>query len=68
MRKYTGASFVVLGIILMGCGLDTADSMELISRRFSTWPPDGQTCLLVGGILSLMMGLHLSSHRRKPAS
>lgn len=66
MRKYVGASLVLLGMILTAWGVNTAPSMNsLITRVFTAWPPDEATCLLVGGILTFMIGLGMASHRRK---
>ena len=63
MRKYAGASFIVLGIILSAWGIHSGESIN--SRRdhlFSGWSMDWP--LLVGGILSVMVGLSLTSYRR----
>jgi hypothetical protein len=61
MRKYAAASFVVLGIILTAYGLDTTESIT------TPWAVDGPTRLLIGGILSVMVGFALASfHRLRP--
>ena len=59
MRKYAAASFIVLGIILTTYGLD---STEWTSRL---WTMGGPTQLLIGGILSVSIGLCLASYRRQ---
>ena len=61
MRKYAAASLVVLGIILTTYGLDSTDSTTRL------WTMGGPTKLLIGGILSVMVGLSLASHRRQHA-
>jgi len=61
MRKYAAASFIVLGIILTTYGLD---STEPTSRL---WTMGGPTKLLIGGILSVTVGLSLASYRRQRA-
>ena len=50
-------------------GLDSSDSLKSrISRLFLEMPRDGSTWLLIGGILSVMIGLSLAAHRRRVAS
>jgi len=61
MRRYAAASFVVLGIILTTYGLDSTESI------FRPWTMDGPTKLLIGGILSVTVGLSLTSYRRQRA-
>jgi hypothetical protein len=61
MRKYAAASFVVLGIVLTAYGLDTAEWTR------SPWTMDEPPKLLIGGILSGMVGLFLASFRRQRA-
>ena len=66
MRKYAGAGCVVLGIILSGCGLDSALSIhERWTQLISGWNVNGP--LLFGGILSLIVGLALCRHSGKAA-
>ena len=60
MRKYTGASFIVLGIILSAFGIDS-----YIDRVFIGWSTDWP--MLIGGILSVTIGLSLISRRRSSA-
>ena len=49
---------MVLGIILSGCGLDSAASIhERWSQLTSGWTVNGP--LMIGGILSLIVGLAL---------
>ena len=68
MRKYIGASLVVLGIILTAYGLDGAGSIKSqFSRLFTVWTPDAPMWLLIAGILSVMVGLSLSFHQRQRA-
>jgi hypothetical protein len=58
MRKYAAASCVVLGITLTTYAMDTT---ELTTNP---WTVDGPMRLLIGGILSVMVGLYLASYRR----
>ena len=56
MRKYAGATCLVLGIVLSG--LETDESIHSRwSRMFSGWAGDRQ--LVVGVALSLIVGLSL---------
>jgi hypothetical protein len=69
MRKYVGASLVVLGIVLTAYGLKASDSLNSrMSRLFAGQPADGATWLLVGGILAVFVGLSLAAYRRPRAS
>ncbi|MBI3857503.1 MAG: DUF3185 family protein [Planctomycetes bacterium] len=69
MRKYAGAVLVVLGVVLTTYGLNSPESLNTrVSQLFSRWPVDGPTCLLIGGILSVMTGLGMAAHRRPRAS
>jgi ABC-type uncharacterized transport system permease subunit len=66
MRKYVGASLVVLGFILTAFGLESSESMNSrISRVFTTWPVDEPARLLMGGVLFVMIGLAVAVHRRR---
>jgi uncharacterized membrane protein len=69
MRKYIGASLVVLGIVLTAYGLKASDSLNSrMSQLFAGHPADGATWLLVGGILAVFVGLSLAAFRRPRAS
>ena len=58
MRKYAAASCIVLGILLSGCGLDSADSIRVRwSQLISGWTVNEP--LMFGGMLSLIVGLSL---------
>ena len=59
MRKYAAASLIVLGIILTTYGLDSTESTSRV------WTMGGPTKLLIGGILSVTVGLSLASYRRQ---
>jgi LPXTG-motif cell wall-anchored protein len=68
MRKYFGASVVVLGIVLTVYGFKSSDSLNSrVTRLFNGGPTDGAMWLLVGGILVVMAGLALASFRRRSA-
>lgn len=68
MKKYVGASLIVLGVILTAYGLDGSGSMNSrVSRLFTAWPLDGSSWLLLGGVLSGMIGLSLAAYRRQRA-
>ena len=58
MRKYAGAGCLVLGIMLSGLGLDSAEPMHSqISRLFAGWTAGGP--MLIAGVLSVGVGLYL---------
>lgn len=68
MKKYVGASLIVLGIILTAYGLDSSETMNSrVSRLFTAWPLDGSAWLLIGGVFSGMVGLSLAAYRRQRA-
>jgi hypothetical protein len=68
MLRYDGASFVVLGIMLTACGLDSSEPIPFrLARLFPEWAADGPGCLLIGGTLSVMLGLSLAAHCRRRA-
>ena len=63
MRKYAGASLIVLGIILSALGIDSGESINSrMGRLFTGWSID--LPLLIGGILSVTVGLSLTSYRK----
>ena len=69
MRKYFGAGLIVLGVVLAAYGLDASDSLNVrMTQLFAGRPPEGATWLLIGGILSVFIGLALAAHRRPRAS
>jgi hypothetical protein len=56
MRKYAGATCIVLGVVLSG--LETGGSVDSgWSRLFAGWKVDRP--MLIGGVLSLIVGLSL---------
>ena len=56
MRKYAGATCIVLGIVLSG--LETGESIDSRwSLLFAGWTVDRP--MLIGGALSLIVGLSL---------
>jgi len=56
MRKYAGATCIVVGIVLSG--LETGESAHSPwSRLFEGWT--GDRSMLIGGVLSLIVGLSL---------
>jgi len=65
MRRYAGASLIVLGIILSTLGIGSGESVNCRMGRLFTgsmdWP------LLIGGILSVTVGLSLASDRKSRA-
>ncbi len=66
MRKYAGASLIVLGITLSALGIDSGDSINSrMDRLFTRGSMD--LPLLIGGILSVMVGLSLTSYRKSRA-
>lgn len=66
MRKYAGASLIVLGIILSAFGIDSGESIHArMGRLFTGWSMDWP--LLIGGILSVTVGLSLTSYRKSRA-
>ena len=65
MRKEFGAGLIVLGIVLSAFGLDSSDSLNV---RFTRWPADGATWLLIGGVFSVFIGLAMAAHRQPRAS
>ena len=60
MRKFVGAGFIVLGILLTIFGLKSSGPPAAL-------PVDGPTELLIGGFVSLVIGLTLAARRRKQA-
>ena len=69
MRKYFGAGLIVLGVVLTAYGLDSSDSLNTrFTRLFAGRPVEGATCLLIGGILSVFIGLAMAAHRRPRVS
>ena len=66
MRKYAGASLIVLGIILSAFGIDSGESINSrMGRLFTGWSMDWP--LLISGILLVTVGLSLSSSRKSRA-
>jgi hypothetical protein len=66
MRKYAGASLIVLGILLSALGIDSGEAISSRMGRLHSggsmdWP------LLIAGALSVMVGLSLISYRKSRA-
>jgi len=59
MRKYAGASCVVLGVMLSGLGLDSGESFH------SRWSRSVDAPMLIGGVLLVIVGLSLWLHAGK---
>ena len=69
MRKYFGAGLIVLGVVLTAYGLDSSDSLNVrITQLFSGRPVGGATLLLIGGIVSVVIGVAMAVYRRPRAS
>ena len=69
MMRVAGAAMVVLGVVLTAYGLNSADSLNSrVTRLFTGQPTDRAMWLLIGGILSVFIGLALATHRRPRAS
>jgi hypothetical protein len=66
MRKYAGAGLIVLGISLSALGIDSGESItSRMGRLFTGWSMDWP--LLLAGILSVAVGLSLTSYRKSRA-
>jgi hypothetical protein len=66
MRRYAGVGCVALGIFLSAFGLDSGESMSSrMDRLLAGWSVDW--LLLIPGILSLAVGLALTSYRKSRA-
>jgi len=69
MRKYVGAGLIVLGVVLTAWGLDSSDSLNVrFTQLFAGRPVEGATWLLIGGIISVFIGLAMAAHRRPRAA
>lgn len=69
MKRIAGVALIVMGVVLSAYGLNSADSLNSrVTRLFTGQPTDRAIWLLIGGILSVFIGLALASHRRPRAS
>ena len=69
MRRDVGAGLIVLGIVLTAYGLNSSESLNVrMTQLLAGRPPEGATWLLIGGIISVFIGLAMAVHRRPRAS
>jgi hypothetical protein len=69
MKKYAGASLVVLGIVMTAYGLDLSHWQKpQIPGPLLMRPLNESACLLIGGMVSLLIGFALLAIRRQRAS
>ena len=66
MNRIAGIVVLVVGILLVGWGLQASDSLgSRISRVFTNEPTDRTIYLLVGGALMAAVGASLTFYPRK---
>jgi drug/metabolite transporter (DMT)-like permease len=66
MNRIAGIIVLVVGIVLIGWGLNSNDSLgSRISRIFSDTPTDRTIYLVVGGALMAAVGASLTFYPRK---
>jgi uncharacterized protein DUF3185 len=64
MNKALGIGLLVVGVVLMIFGINASESFgSEVSRFFTGAPTDKSIWLLIGGILSVIVGLFLSLGR-----
>lgn len=64
MNKLLGVGLLAVGVVLMIFGIDASESFSSeVSRFFTGAPTDKSIWLLIGGILSVIVGLLLSLGR-----
>lgn len=57
MAKFFGLALLVVGVVLLVMGITAADSIgSQFSRLFSGTPTDKSIWLMVGGIVSIIVG------------
>ena len=67
MRLVAGVVLVVLGVVLVIFGLDANDSVSSrVSKLFTGSPTDKTIWLLVGGVVSFVVGLSMALIPRRP--
>ncbi|HTF58120.1 MAG TPA: DUF3185 family protein [Planctomycetota bacterium] len=65
MRKFVGATVIVLGVILVIAGLNASDSVaSRFSRLFTGSSTDKTIWLLIGGACALIFGMSLTFFRK----
>ncbi|HZE96078.1 MAG TPA: DUF3185 family protein [Planctomycetota bacterium] len=58
MTRFLGLALFVVGIVLLGFGLSASDSIgSEFSRFFAGKPTDKSIWLLLGGIVSMILGI-----------
>ena len=68
-QKYVGASLVVLGIVMTGSGLELTDRPNvLIPGLLLSRPWNESALLLLGGVLSVLVGMALLVIRKQRAA
>ena len=61
MQRFLGAGLVVLGVVLVGYGLNASDSLRSrLSGLFTGSPADQSIWLFLGGALSVLGGISLA--------
>jgi len=64
MNKLLGVGLLAVGVVLMIFGINASESFSSeVSRFFTGAPTDKSIWLLIGGILSVIVGLFLSLGR-----
>lgn len=64
MNKPLGIALLVIGVVLIVFGINASDSLGSdISRFFTGTPTDKSMWLLIGGIVSAIVGLFFSLGR-----
>jgi len=64
MNKLLGIGLLAVGVVLMIFGINASESFSSeVSRFFTGAPTDKSIWLLIGGILSVIVGLFLSLGR-----
>jgi hypothetical protein len=65
MRKYAGATIMLLGVALLMYGLEAGDSLGgRLSTLFAGTSADRAPWLLAGGSLAVLVGVWLTCSRR----
>jgi len=64
MNKALGIALLVAGVVLTTLGINASESLGSdVSRFFTGAPTDKSIWLLIGGIVSVIIGLFLSLRR-----
>lgn len=65
MTRFLGLALFIVGIVLLAFGISASDSIgSEFSRFFSGKPTDKSIWLLIGGIVSLVLGVGAMLSRR----